>query len=182
MIRKAKPDDAPQLAQLIILAMGHLADKFVKNPEDTLPLFTHFAANSGNQYSHQNILVWDDGGIQGMVCAYDGAELKPLRTPFLRYIKEVYGVAITPENETAPGEFYLDCLAVFPDHQDKGLGKKLIAGIADYANSLGYTKIGLLVKKDNPDAKKLYIKTGFYVAEEKIFVGDTYEHLQMDLS
>jgi ribosomal protein S18 acetylase RimI-like enzyme len=181
MIRNASANDAPQLARLIMLAMGSLAGKFVINPLDTFPLFEHFARLKQNQYSYENILVWDDGGIQGMISGYDGAHLKMLREPFLEYIRSAYGLVIQPEDETQPGEYYIDCLAVFPENQGKGIGKKLIAGLADYAVALGHTKMGLLVNHSNKVAAKFYGDLGFYVAEERFFMGDVYHHLQISL-
>jgi ribosomal protein S18 acetylase RimI-like enzyme len=38
--------------------------------------------------------------------------------------------------------------------------------------------LGLLVDKDNPDAKKLYLKLGFEIVGEKTLVGKNMEHLQ----
>ncbi len=182
MIRNALPKDAPTLARLVILAMGSLADKFVNNPLETLPLFEHFAGLKGNQYSYENMLVWDDGGVQGMISGYDGADLKILRDSFLGYIRLLYELVIQPEDETQPGEYYIDCLAVFPDHQGKGIGKKLIAGLADYAAAKGYQKLGLLANQNNVAASKFYAGLGFNVVGVKDFMGDIYDHLQFDCS
>ncbi|RZM11043.1 MAG: N-acetyltransferase [Pedobacter sp.] len=181
MIRAATAEDHIDLAKLIMLAMGTLAYKFVKESEDAVPLFEHFNALEKNQYSFENILVYDDGEIRGLICAYDGADLDRLRKPFLSYISSTYGVTVIPEDETQPGEYYIDCLAVFPENQGSGIGKKLINAMASQAKSNGYNSLGLLVKKGNPEAKKLYLKTGFRIKDERKFVGDVYEHLQLEL-
>jgi len=161
--------------------MGTLANKFVKNPNDALQLFERFTALPANQYSYENMLVWDDGGVQGLICGYDGAALHRLRDPFLNYIKLNEGITIVPEDETQPGEFYIDCLAVFPHNQGKGFGRKLITALKNYAASYNFKKLGLLVNVRNPDAKKLYLKTGFEVIDKRTFIGDTYEHLQLNI-
>lgn len=181
MIRKAIPEDGPKLAKLIMLAMGTLANKFVKNPNDTLQLFERFTALPANQYSYENILVWDDGTIQGLICGYDGALLHTLRNSFLNYIKLNQGISIIPEDETQAGEFYIDCLAVFPHNQGKGIGRKLIIALKDYAGSHNFDKLGLLVNTTNPDAKKLYLKLGFVIVDKRTFVGDNYDHLQLNI-
>lgn len=181
MIKNASPENAPEIARLIVMAMGTLANKFTNNPAATIPLFEYFARLKGNQYSYENTLVWEEGGVQGMITGYNGADLKTLREPFLAHIQSVYGNAIQPEDETQPGEYYIDCLAVFSDNQGKGIGKKLILGLAEHAAAKSHQKLGLLVNKSNPAAKKLYVGVGFYVAEEKVFMGDLYDHLQLNL-
>jgi ribosomal protein S18 acetylase RimI-like enzyme len=161
--------------------MGDLADKFVSNPSDKTPLFEYFASLKNNQYSYENMLVWDDGGIQGMINCYNGADLQALRAPFLEFISSMYNVFVQPEDETQAGEYYIDCLAVYPEHQGKGIGKKLISGLSNYAKAKGYNKLGLLVKKDNSAAIRLYSGLNFKVVDDRIFMGDDYHHLQLDL-
>jgi ribosomal protein S18 acetylase RimI-like enzyme len=181
MLRPAIPSDAPHLARLIILAMGDLADKFVNSPSDKIPLFEHFARLKNNQYSYENMLVWDDGGVQGMINCYNGAALHVLRAPFLEYISSNYNILVQPEDETQAGEYYIDCLAVDPQHQGNGIGKKLIIGLANIAQAKRHGKLGLLVKKDNLAAIKLYTTLNFKVVDDRIFMGDIYHHLQLDM-
>lgn len=85
--------------------------------------------------------------IQGMINCYNGADLKILRAPFLEYIRSVYDVTVHPEDETQPGEYYIDCLGVYPEHQGKDIGKNLIAGLAEHATAKCCDVLGLLVKK-----------------------------------
>jgi len=180
MLRPAHPSDSPHLARLIILAMGDLADKFVNLSSDKVPLFEHFARLENNQYSYENMLVWDDNGVQGMINCYNGADLQALRAAFVEYIASEFNVFVQPEDETQPGEYYIDCLAVYPEHQGKGIGKKLIAGLASYANTKHYNKLGLLVKTSNTAAIRLYTGLNFKVVDDRIFMGDIYHHLQLD--
>lgn len=181
MIRSATAADAPTLSQLIILAMGELAPKFVngRDVNEAGSLFELFAGKTGNQYSYENALVYqDESGLCGMIIGYDGAKLAALRGPFLQYIKATYGFEQPVEDETQPGEYYIDCLSVFPGHQGKGIGKKLIKAFAEYAADKGYFTTGLLVSKNNPKAKSMYTSLGFTVVDERLFVGDMYERLQ----
>ncbi|SDD74344.1 Ribosomal protein S18 acetylase RimI [Mucilaginibacter pineti] len=181
MIRQATPSDARHLALLIVLAMGDLAAKFI-NSNDTaeaIHVFEKFAGLQANQYSYQNALVYEDEtGICGMITAYDGATLDDLRKPFLQYIKLTYGTAIHPEDETQPGEYYIDCLGVYPHQQGKGIGKKLIAALCQKAAAEGYTIVGLLVSKENNGAEKLYAGLGFSIVQEKELLGHSYYHMQ----
>lgn len=184
MIRQAAPADAPTLSQLIMLAMGNLAPKFVNGRDagEAGSLFELFAGKTGNQYSYQNALVYEDAnGICGMITGYDGAQLQKLRAPFVQHIKTTYGFEQLVEDETQPGEYYIDCLSVLPNQQGRGIGKKLIRALIDCAADKGYFTTGLLVSKGNPRAKVMYTKLGFKVVDERLFVGDVYQHLQYEV-
>ncbi|GGH04263.1 GNAT family N-acetyltransferase [Mucilaginibacter phyllosphaerae] len=185
MIRPAQPADAPAIAQLILLAMGDaLAAKLANSPdrEVALQLFERFAAQTGNQYSYSNILVWaQQAEVCGMIMAYNGAQLDELRKPFLHYTRSRLGFTGQPEDETQPGEYYIDCLAVSPAHQGKGIAKKLITALLERAAAIGHHTVGLLVNKGNPKAKKLYIHLGFKVMGDQALLGGVHEHLQYHL-
>ncbi|MES2060719.1 MAG: GNAT family N-acetyltransferase [Bacteroidota bacterium] len=185
MIRPAQPTDAPAIARLIVLAMGKLAAKFANsnNGQKQLALFERFIALTGNQYSYNNILVWDEAGeVCGMIIAYDGAKLDELRKPFLQYTTTQLGFTGQPEDETQPGEYYIDCLAVDAAHQGKGIAKKLIKALFERAARLNHQTVGLLVSKGNDKAKKLYTDLGFEVKGDKALLGGLHEHLQYRLN
>jgi ribosomal protein S18 acetylase RimI-like enzyme len=182
MIRPATPADAPAIARLILLAMGNaLAGKFANSDDPAIAdaLFTRFAGQTGNQYSYENILLWEeDGAVCGMIAAYDGAKLDELRTPFLNYTRTQLGFNGTPEDETQSGEFYIDCLGVFPQYQGRGIAKNLIKALFTRAADMGHNTVGLLVSKGNAKAKKLYTGLGFEVVGEQALLGGRHYHLQ----
>ncbi|MBD1366745.1 GNAT family N-acetyltransferase [Mucilaginibacter sp. ZT4R22] len=185
MIRPATPADAPAIAQLILLAMGNaLASKFANSDDPAVAeaLFTRFAGLRGNQYSYENVLLWEENGdVCGMIAAYDGAKLDELRTPFLNYTRQQLRFTGTPEDETLSGEFYIDCLSVFPQYQGKGIAKSLIKALFARAAKLGHQTVGLLVSKGNDKAKKLYTGLGFEVVGEQALLGGRHYHLQYQL-
>jgi ribosomal protein S18 acetylase RimI-like enzyme len=183
MIRPALPIDAKRIVPLILLAMDKLAAKFA-NSEDVqvqTDLFLHFVKQTGNQYSYQNILVNEDNGeINGMIIAYNGGRLEELRQPFLNYITQNHGFTGTPEAETQAGEYYIDCLAVSPDKQGCGIGRKLIKAMCDVIAVKGHKTVGLLVS--NPDAKRLYESLGFEVQNTVTLLGGKHEHMQLKIT
>lgn len=179
MIRPATPQDASAVAPLLILAMGHIAGIFAKSDrhEDAVPFFKAFFERDDNQYSYVNTLVFEENNtVLGSVTGYDGARLAELRQPVLDRIRES-DPGFTPGDETEAGEFYMDCVNVDTAHQGKGIGKKLIQAFCEKAAELGFKRVGLIVDKINPDAKKLYEKLGFYIADEKDFLGHRYFHM-----
>jgi ribosomal protein S18 acetylase RimI-like enzyme len=182
MIRPATPQDARAVAPLLILAMGHIAGIFGRsaNYTDAIPFFERFFEAGHNQYGYDNTLVFEDeNGVIGSITGYDGALLHQLRKPVLDLLREVQP-DFNPSDETEAGEYYIDCVNVHPDHQGKGIGKKLIKAFCEKAASLGYGRVGLIVDQVNPAAKRFYENLGFRIVGEKDFMGHQYHHMVLD--
>lgn len=179
MIRQATPQDARQVAPLFILAMGHIAGIFANSEryEDAIPFFEHFFEEQENQYSHVFTLVFEEKSeILGSVTGYDGARLHALRQPVLDQLRKTKP-DFMPDDETGPGEYYLDCINVDTRYQGKGIGKKLINAFCEKAASLGFDRVGLIVDLDNPDAKRFYERLGFKEVGQKNFMEHRYFHM-----
>ena len=52
-------------------------------------------------------------------------------------------------------------LAVDPAHWGRGTGTALLSALVDEAGGRGYTEVVLEVRKDNPRARRLYLRHGF---------------------
>ncbi len=179
-IRPAQKSDYKTVASFIIQAMEDMAMKFTQSHdlEKAYPLFEYFFQQEGNQYSFENTLVFvENEEVFGSITGYNGEKLEKLRQSFLDYLSENYGYTDIPENETESGEFYLDTVSVSPNHQGKGIGRKLIEAMILQAKEKGFEKVGLLVDVENPAAKKLYERIGFQVVGTKSLMGGKYEHL-----
>ncbi len=59
------------------------------------------------------------------------------------------------------GEAFMNAVGVLDGERGKGHGSELVEYAAQFARGEGFEKIGLLVKRDNENAKKLYGKLGF---------------------
>ena len=181
IIRKATQTDAPHLAEYLLLAMEDIIYGFAGTTErDKALAFLHyFTVQEGNQYSYENCWVAEEHGqLLAAVNLYDGAALDQLRRPVEQYIREVLQRDFDPGAETAAGEYYIDSLGVNPLLQGKGIGAALLQHlIREYAHQQGLT-LGLLVDRDNPAAKRLYLRLGFESRGEKEFAGKVLEHLQ----
>jgi ribosomal protein S18 acetylase RimI-like enzyme len=182
LIRKATPDDSDSIAAYLFLAMKDIVYKLIqqKDPEEARTLLLQFAKSNNNQYSYQNCWVAEtDGHVVGAINVYDGAQLSELRQPVVDYIREKFNQDFVPDDETSAGEYYIDTLAVSPDHQGKGIGTSLLQFVIDeHVLKKNYT-LGLLVDESNPDAKRLYLKLGFKSVGRKMIFGKNMEHLQI---
>lgn len=180
-IRRAKKEESRIIASFLLLAMEDIVYRFIgeTSAEKALRLLESLAGEPNNQYSFENCwVVASDGKVIAAAIVYDGSRLSELREPVAAKIASMFNRDFHPEDETRAGEFYIDCAAVHPDHQGKGTGTELFRFlIHEYVHKQNKT-LGLLVDKDNPDARKLYLKLGFEVAGEKTLAGKKMEHLQ----
>jgi len=183
-IRDASMQDAAVVAPLIVQAMGSLVERFLgsNGANQAVNVFQHFFVQTGNQYSYQNALVYEENGVVlGSLVAYDGAKLWEYREPFFAYLREHFGFDEAGlGDETQSGEFYLDTISVAPEAQGKGIGKALLAAGIERGRSLGFRRIGLLVDTANPDARRLYERLGFRSRGLTGFAGGHYEHMGLD--
>lgn len=183
MIRAANINDAPKLAILLINAMRELAVQYVNDPDPNKarPLFELFAAQTDNQYSYQNMLVYCiEDEVVGLINGYDGKRFADLREPFTSYLKNELNVTISNEAETTEGEYYIDAVSVDERYQGRGIGKKLILNLVEKAKYEGFEKIGLLVSTEKDAAKKLYASLGFDVIGLRHILGEGYHHMQLN--
>lgn len=180
-IRKARSEDSTIIAPLIFLAMEDVVYYFIgeKSKEKAISFLASLIKEENNQYSYKNCWVLENQNtVIAAAIVYNGADLETLRKPVLQKINLLFNRHLNIENETQAGEFYIDCVGVDSNQQGKGIGTKMFHFlIAEYVEKQNLT-LGLLVDKDNPNAKKLYLKLGFEIIGNKTLAGKPMEHLQ----
>ena len=185
-IRKARPSDAPALAELIMEAMSPECCAFFYGADHTAADFRHFlttlASRPNTQYSYENALVAvDNDNVAGAAVSYDGAQLHALRAPFIEGMSNLFLRDFQHfGDETQAGELYLDSLAVFPPYRHRGIASQLLRATAAKGNSLLLPAVGLLVDEGNPNALCLYLSVGFKFKDFSSWGGHKMRHLQMD--
>ena len=181
-IRKALPEDANSIANLLLLAMEDIIYEFIGEPnkEKAIAFLTHFAKTTDNQYSYQNCYVMEDGEvIIAAVNIYDGAKLQEYRQPIGDYIAAHFSKDLKVEDETQAGEFYIDSIGVSETFQGKGIGSEMLMYLINEYVIRGKLTLGLLVDEENIHAKKLYLKLGFLTVNHIRLTGKRMEHLQI---
>lgn len=182
-ITQARREDAPKIAQAIMMAVGDGICRDFAGTDHTLAdveaLFTELAGMEDSQYSYRNALVAldDTGEVAGVCIAYDGALLHPLRERFFEAARRLMQRDMEGmDDETSPDEFYLDTLAVWEPYRGKGIGSQLLLAQAHRAHAAG-KPAGLLVDKDNHTAETLYRRLGFLPDGERPFAGVMMNHM-----
>ena len=63
-------------------------------------------------------------------------------------------------------ELFIAGIQILPAHQGKGVGTAAVRSVMDDARAKGVS-VRLEVEKSNPDAKRLYLRLGFEVIEDR---------------
>lgn len=170
-IRPANDDDLMFIARGFQTAM--LMDDITE--ERTRIVAEGVCAKPGVLYSPANTVIAEvDGERAGMITAYDGAGYRRMRETTMPLFKELLGVEFPDmEDEAEAGEYYLDSLAVMPEHRGNGIGRQLLRYAIARGTERGL-KVTLAVDPVNERAQRLYQSLGF-VHERDIFIfGHTY--------
>ena len=180
-IRPATVADASLIAQVVAMGIGD--EKALVNycGADYVSVLTAIAAAQGTQYSWQNALVAEvDGLVAGAIIGYDGAKLYKLRQGTLAIVMEKVGKVPTIVDETEPGEYYIDTLAVMPDFRGMGIGRTLIDTFCNKVFQQGHNCVGLIVDDQNLCAQVLYASLGFKQVGKTPFFNHLMFHLQLN--
>lgn len=179
----AKPEQASEIATLVMLAMNHDCCQNFCGNQHTLDEFhrmmTALVNMDESQHSYRNTLVAMDneGKIAGACVVYDGKDLKRLRKAFFQAARthldqDFEGML----DETGPEEYYIDSLAVKPEFQKRGIATLLLQAVIKRHG--GQKPVGLLVDKGNPKAERLYNRVGFVHVDDSEWGGHAMRHLQ----
>ena len=135
-ICNARPSQAAEIARLIMTAMNHECCRYFTGSNHSLAEFervmTRLVTSADSQYSYRNTLTAldDDGKVAGICVTYDGADLHRLREAFVQAAKEAFGRDFSQmDDETAPGELYIDSLAVDSPYRGQGIATDEIAHV-----------------------------------------------------
>ena len=184
-ITNANPAQSHEIAKLIMMAMSDDCCLNLAGPQHSLSEFEEMMIElvqmENSQYSYQNTFIaTEDDVIMGMCVGYDGARLHELRKAYLDMAKKTFGrVDPNMDDEAQADEFYIDSLAVLPGFRNQGIASQLLRKIIEKAKTLGITKVGLLVDKNNPRAEHLYTAQGFQYVDDAMWGGHPMKHLQI---
>ncbi|MCM1032177.1 MAG: GNAT family N-acetyltransferase [Odoribacter sp.] len=184
-LRPATKTDAGYISRAVIMAVGEEIALHLAGSPDRLhlvnELFTRLAARDDSQYSYRNSIIacTPAGAVAGVIVAYDGAQLQPLRKAFIEEAAKILGIHINEaemHDETSPDEIYLDSLAVWPEYRGNKLAYQLINAAATLHSNAG-KPIGLLCEPENHRARRLYVASGFIPVGQRPFAGTMMDHM-----
>ncbi|TDF96272.1 GNAT family N-acetyltransferase [Paenibacillus piri] len=181
MIQAAAIEDADQVMPLLYAAIGSIAFSLAGTGDEgeALRILNDFYRRPGNRISYTNVLVDKrDGVVAGMLICYPGDEAAALDRPFIERIRREAGRSgHTLDQETKPGDYYLDSLAVHEAYQGQGIAKSLMRAYEARALDRGYGRLALIVEENNAGAHALYEKMGYSPEETLEVSGHRYRRM-----
>ncbi|MCM1078477.1 MAG: GNAT family N-acetyltransferase [Bacteroidales bacterium] len=171
IFRKATQADA------LFIAKGFHAAMLMEDvAEERIRLFAEkICSRDDVLYSACNTTIAEiDGCPAGMLTAYDGSRYGEMRRITMELVKEHLGIEFPGmDDETVPGEYYLDSVAVCPQFRGMGTGRQLLENAVAEGRRRGLT-VTLAVDPVNTKAQKLYRDIGFKPMGELFIFGHTY--------
>lgn len=171
-IRKATPSDTEYVAKTVLTALDM--------DTSDLEWVKASCADPQSMYSwNKSLIAEEDGKPIGCIISYSGDDYQRLR----EYTWSRLWAGVDPATikqsaiETYPEEYYLDSLAIEPEHRGKGLGKILMEAAIEEGKNLGYKKFALLVAREKPRLKDYYASLGFEDANDVNFFGHKYKRM-----
>lgn len=177
-IRPALASDSLLAAQVFYMSMGGLADHLFENSETPISsifdeLFQRDAGRFGRTIS---VVAEMDGQPLGMLVSCSGARLNWLNVKSFRHFFPVLGfkgalnfmlrgINLPGGVEAMRDEYYLSNLGILPAAQGRGIGSHLLQYAEAQAKKERLSKCSLIVGLHNPNAFRLYQRSGYEVVE-----------------
>ena len=163
-IRDAKKKEADQLAWLVNLAgegiPEYLWQQMAGENETAMEVGIRRVSseNIAFSYSKTRVCEEEEENVLGMLIAYR------LPTPYPIDVADDFPEIVRPLVQLearAPGSWYINAVATYPEHQGRGVASLLIEDSVERARLLGCHQASLIVASENEQAKRLYVRFGF---------------------
>jgi ribosomal protein S18 acetylase RimI-like enzyme len=175
--RRARPDDAQALAELVDFASEGLAlyvwGKIAGPGGDPWAIGRERALRESGGFSYRNAVVLErNGRIAAGLIGYplpDSPERIPDDMPPMF-------VPLQELENLAPGTWYVNVLAAYPEMRGQGLGTTLLALADKLAADADRRGLSLIVSDANTGARQLYERTGYREAGRRTKVKEDWRN------
>ncbi|MEO1277165.1 MAG: GNAT family N-acetyltransferase [Pseudomonadota bacterium] len=169
--RPATPEDADHLARLIAEAGEGIPQTvwagMAEPGESVWDVGRRRAARDEGAFSYRNARVGTvDGEVVAVLMGY------PLPDPPEPWDPTEMPAMFVPMQELedlAPGSWYVNVLAAYPDRRGRGYGRRLLDEAREMARALGHDRLSIIVNDHNP-AQRLYARAGYVEAARRRIV------------
>ncbi len=166
--RRATPDDAQALAELVDFASEGLAlylwTRSAGPGGDPWAVGRERALREAGAFSYRNAVVMEHNGriAAGLI----GYPLPDRPGPIPDSMSPMF-VPLQELENLAPGTWYVNVLAAYPEHRGKGHGTALLALADSIAVDTGRQGLGIIVSDANTGARRLYERCGYREAGQR---------------
>ncbi|WP_353474858.1 GNAT family N-acetyltransferase [Salipiger sp. H15] len=171
--RLATPEDAQELAELVNFAGEGLPLHFwtglAAEGQDPWEVGRQRQAEKARE---GQVVVVDFGA--GAVAGLTGYPIDAEPEPVPDDLPEVFRPLQELEN-AAPGSWYVNVLACYPNHRGMGLGSGLLQLAEEIARDEGLDRMSIIVAGGNEDARRLYERQGYAEAARRPCIHGSWE-------
>lgn len=177
-IRPACPNDASFVAEMLYLSLDGLADHLFEEPAPQIvkKLEQLIVRNAGRFGIALAVVAEVEGKSLGVMFSSEGARLDSLNLAVFPHLFPVLGfgsalrfiwrgVRLPGGAEATKDEYYISNIGVHPSAQGQGIGSRFLAYAEQIARDGNLEKCSLIVDFHNPNAFRLYQRTGYQVVE-----------------
>jgi ribosomal protein S18 acetylase RimI-like enzyme len=162
-LRPARKDDAEALARLIDIAgegFGmYLWSQAARPGETALEIGKRRAQREEGGFSYRHATIAEvDRRVAGLLLGYRLPE--PYVLGDISALPKMVRPLVELEAE-APGTWYVNALAAFPEYRGRGIGTRLLTEADLLAIEVGAPGLSLIVADQNEGAKRLYSRMGY---------------------
>lgn len=183
MIRQSTPADAAAVVPLIDIVFEEMEiPTLMRMPKTELyRIFEQAFLLKDYRYGYPQTMVHETAGtVDGILVGYPHAaeaHIDDAFAPLLPSLGLAVDAELFPDVETAPGEWYVDTLAVAPAAQGHGVGTALLTGVEPLVKQRGETCLSLNVDQTNPKAERLYRRQEYQLQSELMIGSHRYNHM-----
>jgi len=176
--RRATSEDALNMAELFNIASHGLSlclwAKLAGADESPWDVAVKRARSGKGGFAYENIVIREEGGkIAACLMGY------PLSS-----VPQVYSLNDVPAmvaplyelEHLAPGTWYVNVLATFPEFQGNGIGTELLHVAETLARDSQCAGLSLIVSDANVGARRLYERHGYGEQATRPIVKEDWEH------
>ncbi len=175
--RQATPGDANAMAELVNMAGEglplYLWSEIAEAGEDPWEVGRRRAAREEGSFSYKNTIVLEaDGHVVASLVGYPlSDEPEPIDTEKM----PAMFVPLQELENLAPGTWYVNVLATYPEHRGKGYGAKLLEVADGIAAEAGLRGLSIIVSDGNAGARRLYARSGYQEIASRPMVKEDWE-------
>ena len=175
--RRARPEDAAAMAELVNFAgenlPAYLWAKMAAPGQSAWEFGRLRAQREEGAFSYRNtvILAAKDGRVAGCLIGYP---LPKRPEPIPADLPAMF-VPLQELENLAPGSWYVNVLALYPEFRGRGFGTQLLA-VADRIAADPRTEgLSIIVSDGNPGARRLYERFGYREAATRLMVKEDWQ-------
>jgi len=162
-LRPARKSDAVALAALIDIAGEgipvYLWNRMKAPGQSVFEFGRARAARDEGAFSCKNATVAEvDGEVVAALVDYRLED--PYETDDLAELPDVVRPLVVLESK-APGSWYINVVAAFPEFRGQGIGARLLALAEEHGRTQGATSASMIVASANEGAVRLYARRGY---------------------